>query len=51
MPTVVTDTVRVLIVDDSPSFREGMAALLGTVDGIALAGEARTGEEGIGRAC
>ncbi|MFC0672976.1 response regulator [Brachybacterium hainanense] len=32
-------TVRVVLVDDHPVFRIGMAALLGSLDGIALVGE------------
>ena len=42
--------VRVLLVDDHPLFREGVASLLARAEGIALAGEASTGEEAIARA-
>ena len=37
--------LRVLIADDHPVFRNGMRALLNSVPGIEVAGEASTGEE------
>ena len=39
------ETVRVLIADDHPVFRYGMRALLQSVPGIEVVGEATTGEE------
>ncbi|HEV8192665.1 MAG TPA: response regulator transcription factor [Ktedonobacterales bacterium] len=41
------DTLRVLIVDDHPIFRDGMRALLGSVPDIEVVGEAATGDEAI----
>ncbi|GAA2424425.1 response regulator transcription factor [Streptomyces glaucus] len=38
------DAARVLVVDDHPVFRMGMAALLGSLPGIAVAGEADTAD-------
>ena len=38
--------VRVLLVDDQPQFRRAAAMLIGATDGLALAGEAASGEEG-----
>lgn len=40
----MSETVRVLIVDDHPVFRMGMAALLGSLVGIEVAGEAESAE-------
>jgi DNA-binding NarL/FixJ family response regulator len=42
--------VRVLIADDHPLFREGLAALLRTSPGTELAGAAATGTEAVGLA-
>jgi DNA-binding NarL/FixJ family response regulator len=42
--------VRVLVVDDSAVFREGLIALLATLDQIDVVGEADSGEIGIERA-
>jgi DNA-binding NarL/FixJ family response regulator len=39
------ESLRVLIADDHPLFRHGVAALLDTVPGIAVVGEATSGEE------
>jgi DNA-binding NarL/FixJ family response regulator len=39
------ESLRVLIADDHPLFRHGVAALLGTVPGIAVVGEAMSGDE------
>ena len=44
------DPLRVLIADDHPLFRKGMAALLGAVEGIEVVGAAATGEEAVARA-
>ena len=41
------DAVRVLIVDDHPVVRGGLAALLGTLDGIDVVGEAANGRDGV----
>nr|WP_030520344.1 response regulator transcription factor [Nocardia rhamnosiphila] len=42
-------TVRVLIADDHPVVRAGMAAVLGTGEGIEVVGEACSGEEALVR--
>ena len=39
----MSETIRVLIVDDHPLVRRGMRAVLGTVPDIEVAGEASTG--------
>ena len=44
---VTTEQLRILVADDSDAFRAGLAALLGSVDGVTLAGEATSGEEAI----
>ncbi len=41
------DPLRVLVADDSADFREGIAALLASVDGLELVGEAIDGHEAI----
>jgi len=40
-------SLRVVLADDHPIFRDGLRALLGTVDGVQLVGEAATGNEAI----
>jgi DNA-binding NarL/FixJ family response regulator len=40
----VTESLRVLVADDSADFRSGIAALLSSVDGLELVGEAVDGE-------
>jgi DNA-binding NarL/FixJ family response regulator len=45
-----TETIRVLIADDHVFYREGVRALLGTVPGVSVVGEASTGDEAIARA-
>ena len=47
---MTAEPLRILVADDSGPFRAGLAALLGSVDGITLAGEATSGEEAISRA-
>jgi DNA-binding NarL/FixJ family response regulator len=44
---VTVDVVRVLVVDDHPTFRDGLRAVLTADDGCALVGEAATGTEGV----
>ena len=44
------EPIRILIVDDHAGFRSGLAALVGTQPGLAVAGEATTGEEAVIRA-
>lgn len=39
--------IRVLIVDDHPVVRRGMRALLGSLDGVEVVGEAATGTEAV----
>lgn len=39
--------VRVLVVDDHPVFREGFAALLGSMDGITVVGTASDGQQAL----
>jgi DNA-binding NarL/FixJ family response regulator len=41
------DDIRVVIADDHPLFRRGLVALLGGETGIAIVGEATTGEEAV----
>ncbi len=40
-------TLRVLLADDQPLFREGLAALLRTCEGLELAGVAEDGDEAV----
>jgi DNA-binding NarL/FixJ family response regulator len=40
--------LRVLIADDDEGYREALATFLGRLDGIAVAGAARDGEEAVG---
>jgi DNA-binding NarL/FixJ family response regulator len=39
--------IRVLVADDHRLFREGVRALLGSLDGLEVVGEAATGEEAV----
>lgn len=41
------DQLRILIADDHPIFRHGIQTLLASAPGLAVAGEARTGQEAI----
>jgi DNA-binding NarL/FixJ family response regulator len=43
----MTDTIRILIVDDHHIVRQGLAALLKTVPGFAVAAEASDGEQAV----
>ena len=43
----MTDPIRVLIVDDHPVFRIGMVALLGSLDGIDVVGQAMSEAEAL----
>lgn len=44
------DTIRILIADDHRLFREGLRALLGSIAGLAVVGEATTGADAIRQA-
>jgi DNA-binding NarL/FixJ family response regulator len=39
--------IRILVADDHPLFRSGVAAMIGQVDDLQVAGEARTGLEAV----
>jgi DNA-binding NarL/FixJ family response regulator len=43
----MSDTIDVLVVDDHPLFRQGVVHSLGTEPGIAIVGEASSGEEAL----
>jgi DNA-binding NarL/FixJ family response regulator len=43
----MSDTIRILLVDDHPVLRSGLEALLSLEDGMLVVGQASTGEEGI----
>jgi DNA-binding NarL/FixJ family response regulator len=43
----ITETLRVLVADDHPLFRDGLRALLNAAPHIDLVGEATTGEEAV----
>jgi DNA-binding NarL/FixJ family response regulator len=47
---VPDEPIRVLLADDHPVYRDGLAALLGSVPGIDVVGTAGTGEEAVDRA-
>lgn len=44
---VSTSPVRVLIVDDQPTFHDGMRALLAAIDGYDCVGSASSGEDAV----
>jgi DNA-binding NarL/FixJ family response regulator len=43
----MSEPLRILVADDSADFREGIAALLTSVDGLELVGEAVDGQEAV----
>jgi DNA-binding NarL/FixJ family response regulator len=43
----VTERLRLMVADDSVDFREGIAALLASVDGLELVGEAVDGQQAV----
>lgn len=43
----MSETIRILLVDDHPIVREGLAALIGRREDMTVVGEAGNGEEGI----
>jgi len=47
---VTDEPIRILVADDHAAFRSGLAALLATRPGLALIGEATSGEEAVDRA-
>jgi DNA-binding NarL/FixJ family response regulator len=44
------EAVRVLLADDHPVYRDGLAALLGSLDGVEVVGTAADGVEAVARA-
>lgn len=44
------EEIRVVLADDHPIYRDGLAALLGSVDGIRVVGTASTGAEAVAAA-
>jgi DNA-binding NarL/FixJ family response regulator len=46
----MTELVRVMLVDDHPVYRDGLAALLGSLDGVEVVGTAGDGLEAVQRA-
>lgn len=44
------EVVRVMLVDDHPVYRDGLAALLGSLDGVEVVGTAADGLEAVARA-
>ena len=43
----MSEPLRILVADDSADFREGIAALLASVDGLELVGEAVDGQQAV----
>ena len=46
----MSEAVRVMLVDDHPVYRDGLAALLGSLDGVEVVGTAADGLEAVRRA-
>jgi DNA-binding NarL/FixJ family response regulator len=46
----MSETIRILLVDDHPVLRSGLEALLSLEDGMQVVGQASTGEEGVEKA-
>ena len=46
----MSDVIRILLVDDHPVLRSGLEALLDLEEGMQVAGQASTGEEGVEKA-
>lgn len=46
----MSEPVRVMLVDDHPVYRDGLAALLGSLEGVEVAGTAADGLEAVERA-
>ena len=46
----MTETIRVLITDDHPPFRAGIRALLRSIEGLEVVGEAGSGDEAVTQA-
>jgi DNA-binding NarL/FixJ family response regulator len=46
----MSEPVRVMLVDDHPVYRDGLAALLGSLDGVEVVGTAADGLEAVARA-
>ncbi|RIK40765.1 MAG: DNA-binding response regulator [Chloroflexi bacterium] len=49
-PNPLSEPIRILIADDHTLFRNGLRALLNSIPGMVIAGEAATGEEAIAQA-
>ena len=47
MGAIISDEVQVLLIDDHPLLRKGLAQLIDEEDGLAVAGEAGNGQKGI----
>jgi DNA-binding NarL/FixJ family response regulator len=45
--TIAAEPVRLLIADDHDAFRDGLRALIHSIDGVDLVGEARRGDEAV----
>ena len=46
----MAESIRIMLADDHAMFRAGLKALLGTEDGVAVVGEAATGQEAVDQA-